>query len=1032
MLHHNQFRWLLCLNKFAFLQGAADEAVSPRARAPSGRASGAKASPLDELPPLDILAQQMTMAEYRYFSAIKLSDFFGSAWLKSGPNENATASFIEHSNSISRWMATKVLVQPTKQGRAKVIGKFIKLIDNLKEMSNLSSMMTVYMSLQLHCISRLKKTWKNVPKALRQQFQRHEAQLRPMSNFSGYRDTLAKASLPCIPYIGITAKDIVALDELPTYEEEETKHINWFKMTQISKVLLEQVLKFKKADYHFEEVPDVFAEMMNPEIVGLLDEDRLIEQSILIEPDDASERQQHSTHAPQAKDLPPAADKREGSLSGSSAAGAAALASSSSDRTSSPAKGSPRQDHDAISIDTFSGALIQGLYNVYHRTLTSTGSLQAEDHSGELVTLTVDMLHLLSQLGSVNLKEEATKVITIGTLLKQVCSVVTEMSSGRQRFLFETSLDYRSKVTVSPRVIALAALAFTYSASAEFGHGAGHRVFYLTSQDAGDNQLRVRAIVAQSPLVTGEISASAASAAQLLALPVTEAIPPSLLNKLAPFQHILKGLGVAVTRVSDSSAFAFTLTLSRSSGVVADTSRILSRLHSKDVKTWTVDDVCDWIIANSTVDSKWSSLFSSNVISGAELTTLSESDIIDMGIPRAHARVILKEISALSTKSQPRSQSLQSSLSGNQLNSSSAGSNLADSRADSETSESSTEHPAAEWTFNVKCGTSSHKVSYAFGATESKPSFESILVAIKNQLPTPLGIEYSSVKKRNFVLSYLDSEGDSMDVDSVAAYSKSCDYILEDSPEGGAFLVRLHAVEKAGAAPSPPGFDMADFLEKYKDSSDAVVLTKGDAANIQFINSAATRQFGLAMTALLDVPVEAVLVQPFEYYRELFSAGQLPANTVLLGSAGPINVKITLQRIAGDHWVWTIIPLQEAPANTSMPLHEYRDKLETTAEPSLLLSSELLIEAFNPAACDIFHHQYSDVFRKPIALLLPQFQREVADLVKQADESVNKEATSGSLLCQRKDGSLFVAAMTVRQQTDIDSSKFYVVKFVVA
>lgn len=976
----------------------------------------------------------MTLAENRFFSAIKLSDFFGSAWLKQSAQENPAAAFIEHSNSISRWMATKILAQPTKQGRAKVIGKFIKLIDNLREMSNLSSMMTVYMSLQLHCISRLKKTWKTVPKALRQQFQRHEAQLRPMSNFSGYREMMAKAPLPCVPYIGITAKDIVALDELPTYEEDSDR-ISWFKMTQISKVLMDQVLKFKKADYHWAEVPDIYAEMVNPESIGLLDEDRLIEQSILIEPsEDASENVRAASVTP-AKDLA-ASDlkrEREGSLTNIPSSGTKELTTnaSNSEKNSSPARGSPRLDHDPPTMDPFAIALVQGLYSVYHRTLTSTGSLQAEDHSGELVTLTVDMLHLFSQLAAAPLRDEATKVITLGTLFKQVCSVVTEMTAGKQRFLFESTLDYRSKVTAAPRVIALATLAFTFFASVEFGHGAGHRVFYATSQEETEGQLKIRAIVAQNPIVTGDVSTSASSAAQLQSLQLTEAIPPSLTAKLATFQTILKALNASVSRVQNSPAFALTFSLPRSSGVAADTSRILSRLQGKEVKLWTVDDVCDWIVANSTIDSKWSSLFSSNDISGAELTTLSESDIIDMAIPRAHARVILKEIAALSTRNQTRSASLPGSAFNNHNGASGSGS-LGDSRADSETSDSSSEVHVSEWTFTVKCGSASHKVSFAPAAGETKPTFEMLLNAIKAQLPASLGLEVQSAKKRNFVLSYLDSEGDSMDINSSGAFSKSCDYVLEDSPEGGAFLIRLQTAEKPDAPAAAPAFDMAEFLEKYKDSAEAVVLTKGDTANIEFINAAATRQFGLAMTALLDVPVEAVLVQPFDYYRELHSAQQLPTNTVLLGSAGPISVKITLNRIAGEHWAWSITPLQDT-STQNLSLHEYRDKLATMSEPSLLLSRpDLLIEAFNAPASNIFQHQYTDVFRKPMSLLMPQFQREVGELVKQADDMVGREATSGSLLCQRKDGSLFVAAVGVRQQRDVDGSKFYLVKFVVA
>lgn len=78
-------------------------------------------------------------------------------------------------------------------------------------------------------------------KALRTTLKRHEQNVRLLSNFGGYREMLRSSSLPCIPYIGVTTKDLVALEELPTYSQENPSHVNWIKMTKIARIFSENV-----------------------------------------------------------------------------------------------------------------------------------------------------------------------------------------------------------------------------------------------------------------------------------------------------------------------------------------------------------------------------------------------------------------------------------------------------------------------------------------------------------------------------------------------------------------------------------------------------------------------------------------------------------------------------------------------------------------------------------------------------------------------------------------------------------------------
>jgi hypothetical protein len=168
-------------------------------------------------------------------------------------------------------------------------------------------MMNVYLSLQIFPLSRLKRTCKAVPRALNNEYKRFEALLRPMNNFSGYREMIANAATPCTPYIGVVTKDIVALEEMPSQDEDDPTFLNWFKVTQISKALL-PVLRMQRASFSFETHPDLFYELVHPDAAGQLpSNEALVQLSEQVEPDEreiaspAHTRpllnQQHRTHS---------------------------------------------------------------------------------------------------------------------------------------------------------------------------------------------------------------------------------------------------------------------------------------------------------------------------------------------------------------------------------------------------------------------------------------------------------------------------------------------------------------------------------------------------------------------------------------------------------------------------------------------------------------------------------------------------------------------------------------------------------------
>jgi hypothetical protein len=84
---------------------------------------------VETFPDADRFAEQLALVEHRFFLKVKPSDIHEGNWLNDTSDHNAVAAWSEHSNKLSRWAATKVLRQPSKLLRAKMISKLIHIIE---------------------------------------------------------------------------------------------------------------------------------------------------------------------------------------------------------------------------------------------------------------------------------------------------------------------------------------------------------------------------------------------------------------------------------------------------------------------------------------------------------------------------------------------------------------------------------------------------------------------------------------------------------------------------------------------------------------------------------------------------------------------------------------------------------------------------------------------------------------------------------------------------------------------------------------
>jgi hypothetical protein len=246
----------------------------------------------NELPDVEILANQMALADWTIFSQCVIVDFMNASFLpkhkpssptsstsekttetKIMPVNNSVTRYIDHTNMTTRWIATKILNVNSPRSRGKLLAYFIRLMEVLKDRQDYTGMINVFTTLNTNSIWKLRKSWKYVDSKRSKSFAKFEAIIKPMANFAGYRELLSKSKPPAVSALAILTKDLVAIEEQPTFVEDDdgnaTNFLNWIKFSQLASVLSEQFLRLTKSGYAIEAAHGLFDELLKPNLIEI-------------------------------------------------------------------------------------------------------------------------------------------------------------------------------------------------------------------------------------------------------------------------------------------------------------------------------------------------------------------------------------------------------------------------------------------------------------------------------------------------------------------------------------------------------------------------------------------------------------------------------------------------------------------------------------------------------------------------------------------------------------------------------------------
>jgi len=85
------------------------------------------------------------------------------------------------------------------------------------------------------CVARLKATWEKVPAKAMQDFTKYSTLFELSKNYKNYREAIKACKPPLIPYLALFPKDLMAIEEAPTFLEGNL--VNFNKLRQLTKLI---------------------------------------------------------------------------------------------------------------------------------------------------------------------------------------------------------------------------------------------------------------------------------------------------------------------------------------------------------------------------------------------------------------------------------------------------------------------------------------------------------------------------------------------------------------------------------------------------------------------------------------------------------------------------------------------------------------------------------------------------------------------------------------------------------------------------
>ena len=252
-----------------------------------------------------MIAQQLTAIAWRYFERVGPREWLSGAWGGEAMDEEAVPgvfNLVVDFNFTHGWVANEI-VQNTDVGeRTATLELMIEVLGECVAHRNYHTAMSMISALLSTPVDRLAKTWKGISSKCKKSFQASKELLSMDNNFASLRTATYSASLPLLPYIGLTMGDITGIRQTNIVGEEgegegegEEGGVILFEQLDVMARVIAHVRHCQTNPYNYRGVGD-FVTLVGKNVI--LDRNELYKQSKELEKGEKKEEDSSSSATP--------------------------------------------------------------------------------------------------------------------------------------------------------------------------------------------------------------------------------------------------------------------------------------------------------------------------------------------------------------------------------------------------------------------------------------------------------------------------------------------------------------------------------------------------------------------------------------------------------------------------------------------------------------------------------------------------------------------------------------------------------------
>ncbi|KAI8592856.1 ras guanine nucleotide exchange factor domain-containing protein [Geranomyces variabilis] len=203
------------------------------------------------------MSQQLCIHNFKLFHNIHPIEYLNQIWQSPDESSPSMKYFVDRFDKESYWVATEVVREKDLKKRVAVLRKFIHTGKMCQELNNFFSMYALIAGLNMPPVQRLKKSWEALPDKTKKTYAELEKIQDPSRNMKNYRDLLAVASPPIVPFLPLYLKDLIFMnDGNESKIGTERQMINFDKLRMMGN-RVKDISGLASVEYSFEPLPPV-------------------------------------------------------------------------------------------------------------------------------------------------------------------------------------------------------------------------------------------------------------------------------------------------------------------------------------------------------------------------------------------------------------------------------------------------------------------------------------------------------------------------------------------------------------------------------------------------------------------------------------------------------------------------------------------------------------------------------------------------------------------------------------------------------